>query len=453
MRLGFGFPDSGVTATDRRRMLRGTIQSFLIQAISIVLVFASNWWLIRSTDTTSYGLYVHVFNWVSILSVLVMGGRDDLVLAQLPRWLATGEASRIRRLVRSANGWIFGATGVIGAAFIGLISILPLRSLSEHRPLFLIAIAAVYFSAFLSLNQMVLQALNQIRQSQVVEKIARPGLLIVCTGLFQLSATRFDAHTLVMLGTAVSAGCCGLILMLVARSLRRYSGTPPETEIAERQNSRATGRLGSKTTWFFFISLFTLLSTKVTMLIMPLFVAEAGIGIFNIAYRFADLLIFPFFLMHSVLPQLFARHSPEEAAYTQSLYNESTRWMTLLSLPLLLVNIFAGRFLLGLFGPAFAAGYPALVLVSLAQFLFSLFGPANTILMMQDRERYSAYGMGVYVLALFISSRLLLPVAGITGGALAILISSFLYNVLLNVWVYRFYGMVTPFLSFPIKRR
>jgi len=445
MRPGFGFPDSGVTARDRRRMYRGTIQSFLIQGISIVLVFASNWWLVRCTDPASYGLYVHVFNWVSILSVLVMGGRDDLVLAQLPKYLATGETSRIRRLVRTANGWVFGATLIIGGAFIGLISLIPLRSLSEHRSLFLVAIAAVYFSAFLSLNQMILQALNHIRQSQVVEKIARPLLLIVSTALFQLSATRFDAYALVTLGTTVSAGCCLLIVIFVARSLRRFPAAPPEATITERH--------GRKTTWFFFISLFTLLSTKVTMLMMALFAAEGDIGIFNIAYRFADLLIFPFFLMHSVLPQLFARHSPEEAAYTRSLYNESTRWMTLLSLPLLVVNIVAGRFLLGLFGPAFQAGYPALVLISLAQFLFSLFGPANTILMMQDRERYSAYGMGIYVLALFISSRLLLPVAGITGGALAILISSALYNMLLNVWVYRYYGMVTPFLSFLVKRR
>ena len=123
------------------------------------------------------------------------------------------------------------------------------------------------------------------------------------------------------------------------------------------------------------------------------------------------------------------------------------------TVPLLLVALAAVLLLLTLILRFKLHAFIALVLVSLAQFLFSLFGPANTILMMQDRERYSAYGMGVYVLALFICSRLLLPIAGITGGALAILISSFLYNVLLNVWVYRFYGMVTPFLSFPIKRR
>jgi len=74
MRLVSRFLKEGVTATDRRRIIRGTLHSFLIQGISIGLVFVSNLWLVRSSNAQAYGDYVHVFNWVSILSVLVMGG-------------------------------------------------------------------------------------------------------------------------------------------------------------------------------------------------------------------------------------------------------------------------------------------------------------------------------------------------------------------------------------------
>lgn len=441
--------EEGVTVTDRRRILRGTIQSFLIQGISIVLVFASNWWLVRSTDADSYGLYVHVFNWVSILAVLVMGGRDDLVLAQLPKYIAAGQGARGRSLVRKSNGWVGVATLVIGTAFIGLISLVSLHSLSEHRPLFLIAIAAVYLSACLTLNQTILQALDHVRQSQIVEKIVRPLLLIVFTGLYHLSATRFDARLLVILGTVVAALCCAIAGILVVRNIPVFQATEQAVMTA---GAGEPERHGQTTTYFFFISLLNLLSTKVTMLILPLFAVEAEIGIFNIAYRFADLLIFPFFLMHSVLPQLFARHSMAEADYTRKLYTESTRLMTLIALPLLLVNILAGPFLLHLFGPAFAGGYKALVYISVGQFLFSLFGPANTILMTQGKERYSAIALLIYVLVLIASSRLLLPVSGITGGAIAILFSSLVYNGLLNGLVYRFYGIGAPFLAFLRKR-
>ena len=73
--------------------------------------------------------------------------------------------------------------------------------------------------------------------------------------------------------------------------------------------------------------------------------------------------------------------------------------------------------------------------------------------MMQNREKYSAGCLLVYVIVLSVSSRLLIPVSGITGGALAILISSAVYNVVLAVVTYRLTGICPPFFSFLVKAR
>ncbi len=188
------------------------------------------------------------------------------------------------------------------------------------------------------------------------------------------------------------------------------------------------------------------------MLFLPLHLPAKEVGVFNIAYRFADLLIFPFFLMHTVLPQLFARHAATGRVYTQALFSESNKLMVLLSIPLLLVNLAAGPVLLRLFGPEFVSGYRAMIYISLAQFLFSLFGPANSILMMQDRERYSAICLFVYVGLLAATSWWLIPARGISGGAMAILISSGAYNVLLSVVVWRVCGVRSPFLAWLVRR-
>src|SRR5260370_22637087 len=102
-----GFLNDGVTVTDRRRIVRGTMYAFLIQGISIVLVFVSNWWLVRHTFTIAYGVYVNIFNWVSILAVLVLGGRDDLVLPQLPKYIAARQRASVLPLGTAANRWLF----------------------------------------------------------------------------------------------------------------------------------------------------------------------------------------------------------------------------------------------------------------------------------------------------------------------------------------------------------
>ena len=443
--------NGGATDEDRQRIIRGTLHSFLIQGFSVLFVFVSNLYLVRSSDTDSYGLYVHIFNWVSILSVIVMGGRDDLVLAQLPRYMAGSQHSRLVRLVRAANRWILGAALIVGGAFLTLIFLLPVETLSEHQPLFRIAMIAVYFTACLSLNQLILQALNHIRLSQIVEKILKPLLLIGAIGLLRLAGGShttipFNATTLVILSTIVLGICCGGVLLLVGRKTGQYDLPATGIQPAEK--------LSGKTGYFFAISLLYLLSTKITMLILPYFThQQKEIGIFNIGYRFADLLIFPFFLMHTVLPQLFARHADTGKVYTQSLFSESNKLMTLLSLPLLLLNLLAGRYFLHWFGADFGTGYTAMIYISLAQFLFSFFGPANTILMMQDKEKYSAVCLLVYVLVLLATSRLLIPSGGITGGALAILLSSAVYNLLLAVVTYRLTGIRSPFFSFLVRTR
>lgn len=436
---------SGVTDADRGSIVRGTGYSFLIQGLSIALVFLSGIWIVRSSDPTAYGRYVHVFNWVSILSVIVMGGRDDLVLAQLPKYIGSRQGWKVGRLVGAANKFlVVAAIGVI-AVFLTLISVFPVKTLSEHRPLFMLASAAVYFSACLALNQMILQALNHIRLSQLVEKIGRPVLLILFVTAFRLltRAGILDSKKLVLVATIVTGVCGLLVLYLVLQKIKKYREPVPQGLPGEK--------LSGKATWFFFISLMNLLGTKITMLILPWFAPESSIGIFNISYRFADLLIFPFFLMHTVLPQLFARHTTTGTAYTQSIFSESNKLMTLLSIPLLLLNIVAGRFFLHWFGQEFETGYTALLYISLAQFLFSLFGPANTILMMQDREKYSAICLLVYVIVLVVASRLLIPIGGITGGALAILIGSLVYNILLAMVTWRLCGIRSPFFAFLVK--
>jgi hypothetical protein len=49
------------------------------------------------------------------------------------------------------------------------------------------------------------------------------------------------------------------------------------------------------------------------------------------------------------------------------------------------------------------------------------------------------------------TSRWLIPAAGITGGALAILISSTVYNIVLAVVVYRICGVRSPFFSWLVR--
>jgi len=440
------FMQRGLDGSERKGMIEGVFHTFFIQGISISLVFLGNLLLARWAGADAYGAYVHIFNWISILSVAAIGGREDLVITEITKYKINDQPGSIPFFVRATNRYIFIASLLISVLFLASIFLFPIRTLHEHRTEFLIASVAVYFTAFLTLNQFILQSLNHIRQSQLVEKLVKPFLLILFFIIARKLMFQLDSTLLIIIADLVMGGCCILLAALVIRATKEFKSSIKKAPRKENHTK--------KTFYFFCITLLTLLVTKISMLILPYFAPQKDIGFFNISYRFADLIVYPFFLMHTVLPQLFARHAGSEASHNQALYSESTRLIMIFSLPLLALNIIAGKFFLGWFGAAFTEGYTALVLLSIAQFLFSLFGPANTILMMQNREKYSVICLIVYVITLFLTSLLLMPTLGITGGAISMLFSCLVYNILLSVQAYRLSGVISPFFVFikPLRR-
>jgi O-antigen/teichoic acid export membrane protein len=436
---------SDLPPAERSRLIKGIVNSFIIQGFSMVLVFAGNYLLVKFFGAEKYGVYVHVFNWVSILTILAANGQEDVVLSRVPKYLAQNNLVQTGAVIRHANVRIAISGIGISLFFLLLIYIFPINKLSEFRFEFLVASLAIYLSAFLSVNQIVLQSLNHIRLSQVIERLLKPLLFTVFISVVALLSFYIDASRLIMIAVITLAICALVLGFIVIKKTKRFFRNGTE---------RYRGEGVSKQTFYFLaISLLQLLTTKIGMLIMPYFTEEKAIGVFNIAARFSDLIIYPFYLLHAVLPQLFAKHHDSTPLQKQKLYTESTWLIIITSMPLLLLNLGAGHWLLGYFGEAFKEGYPALVYMSISNALFALFGPANTILMMQGKEKLSAIALLVYVLLLAVLSRLLIPVQGITGAALAMLISNVVYNILLAVYAHRHTGVSAPLFKLFEKRR
>jgi len=431
------------------RIIEGTIRSLLIQGSSVVLLFACNLIMTRWAGADVYGQYVHVFNWISLLSVAAVGGREDLAVSEIPKFKLSKRYDRIISMVRISNRHILIAATIAGLIFLSVIYFFPVKMLHEYRTEFLVGWAAIYFSAFFSLNQSVLQALNFIGLSQFVEKWLKPALMIIF--FITAYALGVQAQGRILIGLVVLAMgiCCIVLGLLVKGKIKSFPSSA-----ARSQGDGVVGKnLNGKAFYFFLITVMTLLITRISMLVLPYFTPRKDVGIFNIGYRFADLIIYPFFLMHAVLPQTFARHTGSDASHKQSLYSGTTKLMLTLTLPLLIINILGGKFFLGWFGKDFEDGYPVLIILSVAQCLYSFFGPGNTILMMQGRERQATICLVIYVAVLFGMCLLLIPKMGITGGAISMLIGCLIYNIVLSVIVYRFSGVISPFLAFLVRAR
>src|SRR5689334_2866906 len=130
---------SDLPPAERSRLIKGIIHSFVIVGFSMVLVFAGNYLLVKFFGAEKYGVYVHVFNWISILTILAANGQEDVVLSRVPKYLAQNNLVQTGAVIRHANVRIAISGIGISLFFLLLIYIFPINKLSEYRFEFLVA--------------------------------------------------------------------------------------------------------------------------------------------------------------------------------------------------------------------------------------------------------------------------------------------------------------------------
>lgn len=177
-------------------------------------------------------------------------------------------------------------------------------------------------------------------------------------------------------------------------------------------------------------------------LLIGLLATATEAGIYAAATRY--LLIGQFVqlaVVDVVQPAVSAALASGKAEDAQRVYQTGTTWQMALAWPAYLTLVVSAPVFLGLFGPPFAAGAPALVILGLAMLVATGCGPVDAVLLMGGRSALSLANIAV-AFALDIGLNLLLiPRLGITGAAMAWMAALTFRNVAGVVQVRRFMGL------------
>lgn len=115
----------------------------------------------------------------------------------------------------------------------------------------------------------------------------------------------------------------------------------------------------------------------------------------------------------------------------------SSRLIFILTLPVALLICFFSEYILGFFGKDYIAAKDALLILVIGQGICSAFGSASVYLNMTGRQHVFQIILVVAVLVNFILNRLLIPEYGMTGAAIAFVVSSFFWNFISAVVIYK----------------
>lgn len=428
-------------ATSGSGLVRGVAATGGVRFAGLALAFVTNLVLARLLGVEEYGMLVFVLTWVGLLSVVGIFGMDRLLVREVANYRMQASWGHLRGLLR----WACTVTASICAAIILIGICLSFGKLTRmHLPaayMLITASSLLLFTVMMRVSAAVLQGFHRTARSQLAELLIQPGLCIVLVATFAVALHgRLMAQQALALN-AVAAGlgcaCAGWLLW------RAWSACVRPMPVQYASKVWLLGVLP-----LFLVNVLGVVSSQISSLLVGAISGVEALGVFSVADRGAQLVVFPLAVVNLTLAPVFAiLFRGGDMVSLQRLVTKSARLVLISAAAIALALILGRHWFLQIFGHGFAAGQSALVILCAGQLVSAAMGSVGTLLAMTGYGREVAVGVGIGAAANLGLSVLLIPSWGADGAAVAVASSLIIWNVLLAVIVWKRLGIATTALG------
>lgn len=401
------------------RMFRGAAGTALLQGTSSGLGFITSVVLARTLGNAAYGTYALGFAWASLLMVPAILGLDRFLVRGIATYEVHEEWGLARGLLRRANEVVLLVSLSLG----GIACLVAVAWLSPSlRVPFAIAMALVPITSLTLLRQGAMQAFGRIVTGQLPEFLIRPVLILAAVGVLAvvdrggLTATSAILIAVIATGVACAVG---------AQQLRR--ALPAALRAAKPEYKTREWLTASLP--MMFIGGIWLANAYTGTVVVGALAGRSAAGIYSVVDKGAALIAMVLVATNMPLAPAIARLAAQgDRVNLERTVERVARLGFAVSLPICAVfAIFPGVYL-SLFGHGFHSGATAMTILALGQVVNAAAGPCGNVLIMSGYERSALAGMGVGLLTNLLLAVILVPVLGVTGGAIAFATSLLAWN-------------------------
>lgn len=177
-------------------------------------------------------------------------------------------------------------------------------------------------------------------------------------------------------------------------------------------------------------------------LILGFFHSASDVGLYNAPRRFTAFISMPLMAANFVyLPLATKVYLQKDKNALISLYQKSTKWIFILTLPLLLYFILDAEYVVSIgLGEEYLISGDILRLLSLGFSIHNFLGLNGITLMSCGKNRIILLASGISSIVFIIFSFLLVPKHGAIASAWSIIISNIIYNIIISFNLFRITG-------------
>lgn len=426
----------------RGRLMQSILGSTGLKAVQLVLGTAVTILLARALGPEEYGVYAFALSLVTLLAIPAQMGLPTLVVREVAKYQAQERWNLLRGLLLRANQAVLVLSLLIGFAAAVVAWALARQATETQFATFAWALLLLPLLALGDLRGAALRGLRRVVQGQVPERLLRPGLLILLSGLVVLSRGELTAPSAMALHALAAAVAFLVGAVLLLRAL------PSETRKAAPSYASATW-LRSVLPLSFLAGM-QVINSQLDLVMLGFLGSKEEVGTYRVVVQGATLVGFTLAAANVVLaPHIAQLHAAGDRIRLQYMVTRGAQFVLLTALPVAgAFIVFGGPILALVFGGAYRAGDAALAILCLGQLVNAGAGSVALILNMTGYERDTAVGVATAALANFIFNLILIPRFGMEGAAAATALSLAAWNVLLCRQVYRRLGVQSSAIRF-----
>ena len=408
----------------KKQISRAASGSLGIKIVSTGLSFLTSVTLARLLGVSEYGLYIYAISWKGLVGFIAIFGFDRLLIKEISVFQSKQSWNEMRGLLHFSNK----ATALISTAlfFVAILVTWFLVGKNDYHSFLAlsIAFASLVPSALGSLRAATLSGLNLVLLGQLSELIILPSIFMILVGLVYFLGGNEVGIISIMITWLISVFINFLIgtFILFKKIPNLVKDSKPNYDHSRKWITNALP--------FIFISAMNVVLNKTDMIMLGTMTGTSAVGIYAVCTRTSQFVAFVLMAMNSALgPNIARLYANGQQEKLQNIITKTTRVVSLAAIPIVLVIVTCGKWLLSLYGNEFISGYSTLVILSISQLANVATGSVGLLLNMTGNQKQVAIGIGISACLNIVLNFLLIPPFGILGAAIATATSMVFQNI------------------------
>lgn len=426
-----------------KEIATGSAVALVFKILAVGCSFAFNVVLARLLGAEQVGAFLLSVTTVLIAATVARAGLDNAVVKFTAASAVSGGWRRIAGLYRRSVFLVLGSSLFLASLLIVLAE--PVAGLILHDKslawMLSYMAGAVPLVALFTLHAHFLKGLKKIKDHVLVLSLWLPGLgAIFCLLLIPVFGLR--GAVFAYLGASAATLVAGIRMWL-----RALPVSVNEWDVFTRKE------LMKSALPLFWVSVFQMTIRWSPVLILGVYSTRSQVGLFSMANQTAMLMSFLLFAVNSISAPNFAElYRQDKIAEMQVVVSKVNMALLVIALPAVMGIFFFSGPIMSIFGDAFVAGAPALVVLAIGQFFNVAVGSVGFLLMMSGYESVMRNILFVSALVCVSLNLILVPIWGLMGAAVAMASTVTIQNLLAAICVRSIVG-IEVFPSFSTKTR